>query len=250
LNDGRPGRERGAGGRPVIVTGLSFCDDKSMTILSMESLTMLENRRGVLADYLDKRVVITGVFEKITVNKNPSKPFKVALLQDVEVELSKGKHDLGHVWVQHAETFAGLNYGDRVQCSCRVGQYRRSLAVSGENGTAEKIDYSLTWPNDIKVLNHRPVAYSAVHEEAPAAHPAPAAPPPAPEAPAKATDPVQLILQIKELAQKVGGVEHIVELKAVMDKIGGWERVLEVEGMVEGLGGWGRFEQLLALLKL
>src|SRR5438270_4867297 len=109
-----------------------------MTIFSQEYRTMLENRRGVLADYLDKRVVITGVFEKITVNKNPSKPFKVALMQDVEVELSRGKHDLGHVWVQHAETFAGLTYGDRVQCSCRVGQYRRSLAAPGDNGGAEK----------------------------------------------------------------------------------------------------------------
>jgi hypothetical protein len=213
---------------------------------------MLENRRGVLADYLDKRVVITGVFEKITVNKNPSKPFKVALMQDVEVELSKGKFDLGHVWVQHAETFAGLNYGDRVQCSCRVGQYRRSLATAGENGAVEKIDYSLTWPSDIKVLNHRPIAYSAVHEEAPSAPAVGHTPPPSPrqEAAVQTTDPVQLILQIKELAGKVGGVERIVELKALMDKMGGWERVMEVERLVEGLGGWERFEQLLALLKL
>ncbi len=213
---------------------------------------MADKRREVLADYLDKRVIITGVFEKITVNKNPNKPFKVALLQDVEVELSKGKHDLGHMWIQHAETFASLNYGDRVQCSCRVGQYRRSVATVGENGAAEKIDYSLTWPNDIKVLNHRPVAYSAVHEEAPAGNPSPAAPAPAPppEAPTKAADPIQIILQIKELADKVGGMERILKLKAARDEIGGWERELEVERMVEGLGGWGRFEQLLALLKL
>ena len=213
---------------------------------------MLDKRREVLADYLDKRVVITGVFEKITINKNPSKPFKVALLQDVEVELSKGKHDLGHMWIQHAETFASLNYGDRVQCSCRVGQYRRSVATAGENGAAEKIDYSLTWPNDIKVLNHRPVAYSAIQEApagspvAPPAHPVP----PPPEDPVKTTDPVQVILQIKELAVKVSGVERIMELKAVMDKIGGWERVLEVQRMAEEVGGWDRFEQLLSLLKL
>jgi hypothetical protein len=209
---------------------------------------LADKRREVLADYLDKRVLITGVFEKITVNKNPNKPFKVALLQDVEVELSKGKHDLGHMWVQHAETFASLNYGDRVQCSCRVGQYRRSLAVSGENGGAEKIDYSLTWPSDIKVLNHRPVAFSAVHEEA-AGPPAAAAPPPR-EGPVKTTDPVQLILHIKELGDKVGGVDRMFELKALMDKLGGWERVLEVQGMAEEVGGWDRFEQLLALLKL
>jgi hypothetical protein len=213
---------------------------------------MVDKRREVLAEYLDKRVLITGVFEKITVNKNPNKPFKVALLQDVEVELSKGKHDLGHMWIQHAETFASLNYGDRVQCSCRVGQYRRSVATAGENGAAEKIDYSLTWPNDIKVLNHRPVAYSAVQEAPlssvapPPAHPVP----PPPEDPVKTTDPVQFILQIKELALKVSGVERIMELKAVMDKIGGWERVLEVQGMAEEVGGWDRFEQLLSLLKL
>jgi hypothetical protein len=213
---------------------------------------MADKRREVLADYLDKRVVITGVFEKITVNKNPNKPFKVALLQDVEVELSKGKFDLGHLWVQHAETFAGLTYGDRVQCSCRVGQYRRSLAAAGENGAAEKIDYSLSWPSDLKVLNHRPVAYSAVQEAAASAPPAtatPAAPPP-PEDPVKTTDPVQFILQVKELALKVGGVDRIIELKAVVDKVGGWERAVEVQGMAEEVGGWGRFEQLLSLLKL
>jgi hypothetical protein len=213
---------------------------------------MADKRREVLADYLDKRVVITGVFEKITVNKNPNKPFKVALLQDVEVELSKGKHDLGHVWVQHAETFAGLTYGDRVQCSCRVGQYRRSLATAGENGSAEKIDYSLSWPNDLKVLNHRPVAYSAIHEAPAGAPAAPAAQPvpPPPEDPVKTTDPVQFILQVKELALKVGGVDRIIELKALMDKLGGWERTLEVQGMAEEVGGWDRFEQLLSLLKL
>ena len=214
---------------------------------------MADKRREVLADYLDKRVVITGVFEKITVNKNPNKPFKVALLQDVEVELSKGKHDLGHVWGQHAETVAGLTYGDRVQCSCRVGQYRRSLATAGENGSAEKIDYSLSWPSDLKVLNHRPVAYSAV-QEAPASASTPTAahpvPPPPEEAPVKSTDPVQFILQIKELALSVGGVDRITELKALMDKIGGWERIREVQGMAEEVGGWDRFEQLLSLLKL
>jgi hypothetical protein len=216
---------------------------------------MLENRRGVLADYLDQRVVITGVFEKITVNKNPSKPFKVALLQDVEVELSKGKHDLGHVWVQHAETFASLNYGDRVQCSCRVGQYRRSLAVSGENGAAEKIDYSLTWPSDIKVLNHRPVAYSGVQEGANGSAPVSLLPqrlpsPPPPEAPAKAADPLQLIFQVKELAGKVGGVEAISKFKALVDEMGGWDRILEIQRMADEVGGWDRFGQLLALLKL
>jgi hypothetical protein len=216
---------------------------------------MHDKRREVLAEYLDKRVLLTGVFERLTVNKNPSKPFKVALLQDVEVELSKGKHDLGHLWVQHAETFVDVHYGDRIQCSCRVGQYRKSLAVSGENGSVETVDYSLSWPSDIKILNHRPVAYSTAHDEGNNARPAataPSPPPPAPppaEDPVKA-DPVQLILQIKELATKVGGLDHITELKALMDKVGGWERVLEVQGMAEGVGGWDRFAQLLSLLKL
>ena len=74
-----------------------------------------DRRREVLADYLDQRVVLTGVFDRLATNKNPNKPFKVALLQDAEVELSGGRHDLGHVWLQHAETLSELQQGDRIQ---------------------------------------------------------------------------------------------------------------------------------------
>lgn len=225
-----------------------------------------DRRREVLAAYLDQRVVITGVFERMAVNKNPHKQFKVALLQDVEVELSKSRYDLGHVWIQHAETFADLNYGDRLQCSCRVGKYKRHVP-GGENGEAERIDYSLSWPSEVRVLS-RPIALSHAHElpptagtigpttfsesaaaPSPAPPPPPSPPPPAEELP-RATDLVQLLLQVKELVTEVGGSERIQELKAIIDQIGGWERAVAIMSMAEEVGGWERFEQLLTLIKI
>jgi hypothetical protein len=214
-----------------------------------------DTRREVLATYLDQRVVISGVFERLTVNKNPHKPFKVALLQDVEVELSKAKYDLGHVWIQHAENLEGFKNGDRIRCSCRVGKYHRAVPNADGNGVTNRTDYSLSYPNEVRLLG-KPVALRTAPEpngtsSGPA--PAPAAPPPAPapeEESVKTADPVQLILTVKELAQKVGGWERIVELKEFIAKVGGWDRVLEIRELAEEVGGWDRLEHLLSLLKL
>lgn len=209
---------------------------------------MMDPRRKVLADYLDQKVLITGMFERMTVNKNPTKPFKVALMQDVEVEIARARYDLGHVWIQHAEPFADLHHGDRIQCYCRVGHYKRNVATPDQNGSGPIIDYSLGWPVDIKLVG-RPVALATAHE--PVNHAPPSAPPAAPpEEPAKKADPIQLILELKDMVQKVGGLERIGELKALMDKVGGWERVLEIHKLAEDMGGWDRLDQLLALLKL
>jgi hypothetical protein len=217
-----------------------------------------DTRREVLATYLDQRVVITGVFERLTINKNPHKPFKVALLQDVEVELSRAKHDLGHVWIQHAENLDGFKNGDRIRCSCRVGKYHRTVANPDGNGVTTRTDYSLSYPNEVRLLG-KPVALRiATDENGSPAGPGPATAAAAAEAPVvvpeeepvKTTDPVQLILTVKELAQKVGGWERIVELKEYIAKVGGWDRVLEIQELAEEVGGWDRLEHLLSLLKL
>lgn len=209
---------------------------------------MMDPRRKVLADYLDQKVLIRGMFERMTVNKNPAKPFKVALLQDVEVELAKAKYDLGHIWIQHAEPFADLHHGDRIQCFCRVWQYKKNVAIPNQNGASLGTDYSLGWPTDIKLIG-RPIALATAHETANAS-PAPAPTPAPPAEPARAPDPVQFILQVKDMVQKVGGCERIVELKALMDKVGGWEGIQGIHQLAEDMGGWDRLEQLLALLKL
>jgi hypothetical protein len=213
-----------------------------------------DTRREVLAAYLDQRVVITGVFERLTLNKNPHKPFKVALLQDVEVELSKAKYDLGHVWIQHAENLEGFKNGDRIRCSCRVGKYHRTVPNADGNGVSTRTDYSLSYPNEVRLLG-KPVALRTGPEQngassVPAPPPPPAAAPVPEEEPVKTTDPVQLILTVKELAQKVGGWERIVELKEFIAKVGGWDRVLEIRELAEEVGGWDRLEHLLSLLKL
>jgi hypothetical protein len=206
-----------------------------------------DNRREILAEYLDQRVILTGVFERLATNKNPHKPFKVALLQDVEVELSKAKHDLGHIWVQHAETLSEFQHGDRIRCSCRVGKYQRTLTVPDGEGFTIKTDYSLAYPNDAKLLS-RAVALRVAQD--PNGTPPPAAPPPVEEEPPRAADPLQLILEVKELAQQVGGLERILELKQAVAKVGGWERVLEIQAIAGAVGSWDKLEQLLSLLKL
>jgi hypothetical protein len=207
-----------------------------------------DNRREILAEYLDQRIILTGVFDRLATNKNPHKPFKVALLQDVEVELSKAKHDLGHVWVQHAETLAEFQHGDRIRCSCRVGKYQRTLTVPDGDGFTVKTDYSLAYPSEAKLLS-RAVAFRAAPEQN-GAPPAAAAPPPPQEETARAADPLQLILEVKQLAEQVGGCERLLEFMQAVARVGGWERALQVQGIAETVGGWDRLEQLLSLLKL
>jgi hypothetical protein len=209
-------------------------------------MTNHDSRRAILADYLDQRVHISGVFERMTTNKNPHKPFKIALLQDTEVELSKAKHDLGHIWIQHAETLSEFQQGDRLRCSCRVGKYQKSLATPDANGFTVKMDYSLSYPSEAHLLS-RPVAVRTTPERNGVA---PVVPTPSEEEVHKPTDPVQLILEVKEVVAKVGGCEQIVALKDVIGKLGGWSRVLEVQTLADEVGGWDRLEQLLSLLKL
>jgi hypothetical protein len=206
-----------------------------------------DNRREILAEYLDQRITLTGVFDRLATNKNPHKPFKVALLQDVEVELSKAKHDLGHIWVQHAETLGEFQHGDRIRCSCRVGKYHRTLPVPDGDGFTVKTDYSLAYPSEARLLS-RAVAFRAAPDQN--GTPPPAAAPPPQEDPPRAADPLQLILEVKQLIEQVGGCERLVEFKQAITKLGGWERALQIQAIAETVGGWDRLEQLLSLLKL
>lgn len=79
-----------------------------------------------LKEYLDKRVTVSGAFDKLVMR--PSKSGHVALLQDVEAMAEDGQTiDIGHAWVQDAGTLVGcdLEKNDRVTCSCRVHSYEK-----------------------------------------------------------------------------------------------------------------------------
>jgi hypothetical protein len=226
-----------------------------------EKLRCIE-RRKVLSDWVDERVKITGVLEGVSTNRDPYKPFKVALVQDAEVELpGRLRHYLGHVWLQRAETLRDIRPGERFSCSCVVSRYLKRLPK--DNGEEYEIpDYGLRFPNEVRVLTH-PVALQTAHEsnghatEKENSVPTPSAPPPvvqppptpAPAAP-PAVDPIALLVKVRDLMLKAGGLERVTQLQEAVAKVGGWEVVEEIQDLADDVGGWERMEQLLALLKL
>jgi hypothetical protein len=207
-----------------------------MDTATAEKATEYEQRE-VLADWLDQRVTITGVFERMSTNRNPSRPFLVALVQDMEVELpTKARHHLGHLWIQYAETMKGLSRGDRFRCTCIVKSYRKD----------EQLVYGLRYPCEVKPVNY-PIAFQAVEEEK-LSHDVRVSPDR--NSDHLGADPLAFIIKVRDFVQRVGGPESIQALQGILDKIGGWDRLLEIHDMREQVGGWERMGQLLALLKL
>jgi hypothetical protein len=207
-----------------------------MDTATMEKATEYE-RREVLADWLDQRVTITGTFERMSTNRNPSRPFLVALVQDMEVELpTKARHHLGHLWIQYAETMKQLSRGDRFRCTCIVKSYRKD----------DQMVYGLRYPCEVRPVNY-PIAFQAAGEEktfhdeiiSPDRQQQP-----------RDADPLAFIIKVRDFVQRVGGPESIQALQGILDKIGGWDRLLEIHDMTEQVGGWERIGQLLALLKM
>jgi hypothetical protein len=174
----------------------------------------MDDKRDALADYLDRRITITGTFEKFDLQTSGVKQRKTALLQGAYAEVEGKQIDLGRVWVQHAEMPKGhgLAYGDRIKCNCRVTKYRKRLSTPNEDGLMLVTKYSLSWPNEVEVIGRAP---------RPAAAPAAAQPAgPSRDEPAggrgPASDPVGLILDVKRLADQAGGLEALRRLLDVL----------------------------------
>lgn len=174
----------------------------------------MDDKRDALADYLDDRITVTGMLDKFDLQIVGIKQWKTALLQDVYAEVEGKQIDLGHVWVQHAETLKshGLAYGDRIKCNCRVTKYQKRLRTPNEDGLMVVTKYNLTWPNEVEVISRAPrpavAPVAAPPAEAPRDEPA--------EAPGPESNPVGLILDVKRLADRAGGWEALRQLIDVL----------------------------------
>jgi hypothetical protein len=114
----------------------------------------MTDKRAALADYVDELVIVTGMFDKFSLHVNAIKQWRIALLQDVYVEVDGKQIDLGHMWVQHAEPLKqhGLGYGDRIRCTCRVTTYKKRLRGRNEDGLLVLQQYSLSWPTEVEII--------------------------------------------------------------------------------------------------
>lgn len=184
---------------------------------------MNENEK-ILKSHVDKRLTISGAFDKL--GPAPGKSYRVALVQDVTAMIEGKEIDLGHTWIQQADTFIGFNLepSDRFTCSCRVLPYPKSgpggKTVTGYGfGYPTKIE-KIGRPVAFKIPNGKPAPKGFLHEEAFMGFDEPDAvkvePPPAPPrqevAPEPQADVVAVIREVRQLAKRVGGMEKLMEL--------------------------------------
>lgn len=163
-----------------------------------------------LARQNDKRVNLTGVFEKL--HKHPARNYQVALLQDVTVETGDGEIiDVGHTWIQDADTLIGYNFeeNERISCSCRVAAYE------GKEGETK---YGFRYPTQvhkirppaIRIPRSRPEIYK------PEFRPIDLAPEPVPGLPPDLSV-ASAIREVRSLAGKLGGIDRLKEIVLELD---------------------------------
>jgi hypothetical protein len=177
----------------------------------------MRNNDSALADYVDQRIVITGIFDKFGYNSVGIREWKVALLQDVYAEGEGKQIDIGHAWVQHAEELKKLDLGpgDRVKCNCRVKPYQKRLRVPNKDGLMIETRYSLCFPTDVEVLGRAAIpcrANPVVLPPLPEVAPEPALLPAPQPVPPRSRNPASLVLTIKGLAAEAGGWDNLLEL--------------------------------------
>jgi hypothetical protein len=165
--------------------------------------------REELAPYLDRRIGLTGVYDKATDFPIKGVRTRTVLLQDCEAQVSGQVIDVGHLWVQYAENFDAidLRHGQRVRLEARVISYRKSRMGVGEDCSYYNTCYGLAYPTAIQVVGlPRPMPAKRVVNLA--------EPPPAPEAPG-----------VAPASTGLKGTELAVRLKGLVHEAGGAERV-------------------------
>jgi hypothetical protein len=165
----------------------------------------MDDKRAILADHVEDRVTVTGMFDKFSLYVSGLRQWRTALLQDVFVLIEGKDIDLGHMWVQHADPLKkpDLVYGDRVRCNCRVTAYKKRLRVPNKDGLMVIESYSLAWPTDIEIINR------ALRPDDPVVPPAAAQPttdrPPA-------TSQMSLLRELKDFATRAGGWDDLQQM--------------------------------------
>lgn len=179
----------------------------------------MNEKHDLLSDYQDKRIQITGVFDRFSFVSKDYREIKTALLQDVYAHIDGKDVDIGHVWLQNADPLKplGLTFGDRIRCNCRVKTYKKRLPVPNRDGLMVENKISLCWPTEVEVVSRlQPVADESDHQPPPqpAVQQRPVQPlsqPPTHDGDGPTT-PAKLIFEVRRLARLAGGLDPLREL--------------------------------------
>lgn len=187
--------------------------------------TKWDDQRLGLAPYVDRRVEVEGVFERLTTTRFGN--VTVALVQDAVVKVGNTEIDLGHLWVQHAESFVNTKQFERVAFLARVGGRKR---LNG-NGDTE-VAYNLAYPTAITPKSPPALRIPSVPVLEPMRRELPPIPQveevdpkptqpatlPDPELACRSADPVQLLLDLRTLAERAGGWKNLEALVRLLQK--------------------------------
>lgn len=174
------------------------------------------DRYDILAEHQDERVKITGVFERFGFITQHYREIKTALLQDVYAHIDGKDLDIGHAWLQNADQLKslGLNFGDRIQCNCRVKTYKKRLLVPNRQGLMVENKLSLCWPTEVELISRLQ-------------------PPPLQNdlSPVKPTEQIILPppqLPSQEAKEQMTPAKVIAEVRRVAKLSGGWDALQEL----------------------
>jgi len=166
----------------------------------------MNDRNEILEKCLDQRIAITGVFERFSFITTPHlREIKTALLQDVCAHIDGEDYDIGHVWLQNADSLKAidLGFGDRIQCNCRVKTFKKRLRVPNRHGLMLENKLSLCFPTEVRIISR--LECIDVQEEL-------ASIPPKPEVSFKQVDPAAIVVEVQRLANEMGGLEPLQRL--------------------------------------
>ncbi len=159
-----------------------------------------------LAEWNDKRIEITGAFDKLATVTRSGGTVTTALLQDVVALVGNADMDIGHVWLQYADSLTPLKLqaGERLRCSVRVREYRKHLDIPNKEGLYSEIKYSLAYPTEVEVLTRNDALDDDDLAEpdlqvghSPTMH---------------QLGPVEMINEVRRLSQAVGGMAALKQL--------------------------------------
>ena len=102
----------------------------------------MNEKHDLLSDYQDKRIQITGVFDRFSFVTKDYREIKTALLQDVYAHIDGKDVDIGHVWLQNADPLKplGLTFGDGPATPAKlIFEVRRLARMAGGLDTLREL---------------------------------------------------------------------------------------------------------------
>lgn len=174
---------------------------------------MKDETRQELSLFLDTRLSVTAVFDRLVNTKVSIGYRRNALIQDCMCETDAGPIDLGHLWLQHAgslDKVPGLAHGDRITFTARVSSYL------GRKDGREIECYGLSHPDDVQIL-YKPIAMITEAPTPTAQSEVVAVPPRSETSPlVQSKDALKRLMRVNDAAKDVGGIDELIELATAL----------------------------------